>query len=279
MNRCVLKRIVKQKNIVKYLYDIEGEWKRYFAVNEEYYIEYDMNIEDIPDSVLSIPFIGNIVVMASLFGAQIQVKDIDKDFLESIPEFMEGYKNMYPELNIDYSQVVSYENVISNSCKKSSTNAMLLFSGGVDAYSSLISHEEEKPLLVTICGADVSSDNENAWQKIIDNNNQTAENHGLPIVTIKSSFRKILRNDLLDEWSFSVAGDNWWYLFHHSVAMMTMTSPYAYTNDIAICYFASTYSVNTGGGYKIASDPSIDNYVKFCGCQIVHDGFEFSRHE
>lgn len=278
MNHCILEKVVKEKNIVKYLYNVEGEWEKYFALDQEYFIEYDMDIEQVPDSILSIPFIGNIIVLAALFKAQIQLKDVDLDFLNSIPEFMDGYRKMYPELDINYNEVVLYENAVICDQKAETGKSMLLFSGGVDAYSSLITHEKEKPLLVTICGAEIESDNDKAWTKVIRENEKTAHLHDLPIVGIKSSFRKIFRNDLLDNWSLNAVADNWWHAFHHSVSMMTLAAPNAYVSRTGICYFASTKSIYTGE-YRVASDPSIDNYVRFCGCQVVHDGFEFGRHE
>ena len=43
-------------------------------------------------------------------------------------------------------------------------------------------------------------------------------------------------------------------------------------------YIASTYW-DDGTIIKCASSPYTDNYVKFCGCKVVHDGFEFNRQD
>ena len=42
-------------------------------------------------------------------------------------------------------------------------------------------------------------------------------------------------------------------------------------------YFASTYTIADKGKLTCASDPTIDNYVRFCGAHVVHDGYEFTR--
>ena len=43
-------------------------------------------------------------------------------------------------------------------------------------------------------------------------------------------------------------------------------------------YIASSYCLEDGT-VRCASDPSIDNYVRFGKCHVVHDGFEFSRQD
>jgi len=44
-------------------------------------------------------------------------------------------------------------------------------------------------------------------------------------------------------------------------------------------YIASSFTMADKGNYTCASDPTIDNYVRFCGCDIVHDGYECNRQD
>lgn len=44
-------------------------------------------------------------------------------------------------------------------------------------------------------------------------------------------------------------------------------------------YIASTYPKYLKGKYTCASDPLIDNNIKFCGVDVIHDGYEFDRQE
>ena len=44
-------------------------------------------------------------------------------------------------------------------------------------------------------------------------------------------------------------------------------------------YFASSFTVAEKGKITCASDPTIDNFVKFGCTHIVHDGYEFDRQD
>lgn len=44
-------------------------------------------------------------------------------------------------------------------------------------------------------------------------------------------------------------------------------------------YFASSFTAADKGKITCASDPTIDNFVKFAGSCVVHDGYEFSRQD
>lgn len=275
-----IEKVIKKGKRIDYQYEVTGDWIPCFALdNENFFVEYDKNIEQVPDSVAVIPLIGNLLVLAAICGAKIEVDTIDKEFLEAIPHIMEGYANMYPTISFRYKDMIQYQKVEDNTKEnKNNQETLLYFSGGVDAYSSLITHEKEKLSLACIWGADVELENEESWNRVIKNNRATAKLHKLPFLTMKSNLRTFINEGLLSEWTVEQGYDGWWYSFSHSTGMLSLSAPYAYQTFKTV-YFGSTYSDKVEKGYALASDPSIDDNIAFCGCHIVHDGFEFSRQD
>lgn len=278
-NKIILKKIIRNDTEIKYYYDIIGSWKAYFNATESFTVKYSgIDITKVPNSILVLPLIGNIIVMAALFKGEIVVETIDSDFYNSLPDILQGYANMYPKLSF-CKNIIKAKKIEKNKLEKDIEFNLLFFSGGVDAYSSLINHEKEKLGLITIWGADVPIDNQDAWNQVYLENCKVAEEYGLDLFTVKANLHTFICEEKLNEWSYSQGNDNWWYSFQHSVGMMLLAAPIGYVKKCSKIYFAATYSEKDEKGYAIASDPSIDNKVKFCGNSIVHDGFKFSRQD
>lgn len=270
-------------NRLEYSYTIEGAWSRYFEPSNPMWVEYQKSVEHVPDSIAVLPLIGNVIVLASLMDADIYVKEIDRDFYESIPKFLDGFDTIMPDhVHFKKQDIVHAEKIVDNPLSGTEqTENLLFFSGGVDATFSLVSHLEEKPALVTIWGADIPWDNEESWHQAIGFNQKVADRYGLSLLTIRSNFRRALQDDHINDYSMDLVQDWWWHAFHHGIAMMTLAAPLAYGMSKNL-YFGSTFSSKDGkdwGSYVIASDPKIDNHVRFCGCQVKHDGYETTRYE
>jgi hypothetical protein len=104
----------------------------------------------------------------------------------------------------------------------------------------------------------------------------TAKEFGTDFVTIKSSFRKFLNEGVLSA-KVAQSGDGWWHGFQHGLGIIGHAAPVAYLLGKKTVYIASSFTVADKGKVTCASDPSIDNYVRFCGVRVVHDGYEFTR--
>lgn len=59
---------------------------------------------------------------------------------------------------------------------------------------------------------------------------------------------------------------------------MGQVSVISYLKNISTVYIASSYTKNDIG-IGCASDPTIDNELKFLNCQIIHDQYDFSRQD
>ena len=67
--------------------------------------------------------------------------------------------------------------------------SVAFFSGGVDAFCTLISHREEKPTLITLWGSDISVEDIEGWKKEQDHFEDVSHSFSVDYVVVKSSFR------------------------------------------------------------------------------------------
>ena len=277
MNEFILNKIEKRNNRVLYDYTVLGEWKKYFKLDEEFFIEYgDLNIEEIPNGILVIPLLVNVLPISWVLDGRIEIGEIDKEFYDCIKKVKRGYVDMYS--HIVFKGEILAETVIDNSYVASGGTAAF-FSGGVDAYNTLISHVEEKPALVTLWGSDVTLEDCEGWERVRQHAEFVGKEFSCKNFFIKSSFRKFLNEGALTDLVTPKAGDGWWHGFQHGIGLIGHIAPYAFKYKLSTIYIASSFTVKDKGKVTCASDPTIDNHVKMASCRTVHDGYEFSRQD
>ena len=245
--------------------------KRLFK-QREFVAEYSENIEKVPESVLVLPFVCNVLPIVWLLNGKLKVPRLDKQFYDSIPEFKAGYISQSPELN--FAGKVEVEHLEDNSYERSDS-VVVFFSGGVDAFATLFRHLEERPILLTISGADVKLSDTQACSSIEKNTVEAAEQFSLP----KPVFVKTNMRTMIDEIAccklVAKTGGEYWHGYQHGISIVSNAAPVCYLNHCKMVYIASTYTAEN----KVicASDPSIDNYVRICSTSVFHDAFELTR--
>lgn len=269
----IINKITKKQNKIEYDYNAKGKWKELLNMNEKMYIEYDMNIEKVPNSIAVIPFLCNIIPISFVFDLEIVLDEIDKSFFECVPKIKEGYANMYPKISMLGNLIP--KKVIENLYIPERTGT--LFSGGVDATNTLLQHINEKPILFTLWGADVNLKDKNGWNIVKEHHVSVAKEYGLECCFMKTNFRSILNMSALSNYVFEKVNGEWWHDFQHGIAILGHVSLVAYLRKIGNLYIASSNTENSK--LPCASDPTIDNYLRFASCTVVHDGYEFNRQD
>lgn len=268
-------KIVKEKNRVECFYDAEGKWKELLNLNEKMFVEYDDNIEDVPDRIAIIPLLCNVLPISWVFDLTILVNQIDREFYECISNVKNGYAEMYPTIKMQGN--LKAESIEETNYEKLKTAT--LFSGGVDAFNTLFSHIDERPILVTVWGADVKLQDEEGWNRVKNHHLKVARQLNLENSFIKSNFKTFINVPALTEFVEEKVGGSWWHEFQHGIGILGLIAPIAYTKKIATLYIASSFTARDKGKYTCASDPTIDNNLKFSSCYVVHDGYEYNRQE
>lgn len=273
MNLIKIKLPSIEDNKITYQYTVEGLWQEVFTQERGFSIEYSCNISDLPAGIAIIPLLANLLPMAWVYDAEIVLPVCDEDFYNSIEAFKQGYRNMYPKMK--FNGMLTVEHLQKNIPTKQKGSAAF-FSGGVDAFNTLTCHADEKPTLLTLWGADVKLTDAVGWRRVEAHLQQTAKDFDVDYVTIKSGFRGFLDEGLLSR-KVVESGDGWWHGFQHGIGIISHAAPAMYVLGKKTVYFASSFTVADKGKVTCASDPTIDNYVKFCGCNVVHDGYECTR--
>jgi len=281
-NKLIINSIVIDSERITIQYDISGEWTKYFSDHRDFSIKYSRNIDKSSSSIAIIPFLGNVLPVSWIADAHVVVEELDKDFYECIEQVKAGYQNMYP--SVPFGGKILVNKIIDN--QANGTSSMCLFSGGVDSISTWISHQHEDLHLASIWGSDIRLDNPAGWEVMKGKLSDFATKMDSEIVFIKSPFRDMIEHEILSEYVIPLANDNWWHGFQHGLALLTHMAPYAYHYNINMLYIASTYCIadkldhiSDKSHYSCASDPTIDNQVRFCGCQVKHDGYELTRQD
>lgn len=263
-----LKKIFRNSGKVDFAFLSTDGLTQFFS-DQPFWIEYPESVDDVPDSILAVPFVCNVLPIVWLTNAELIIPELDEDFYNCIPQIKKGYVDMYPD--------ATFEGKITTKCIKRNTpkqvgRSAAFFSGGLDAWCTLARHIGEKPDLITIWGADIQADNNEGWNILQNNLKNTAEKLGLDLITIKSSFRAFIDESNLDKAFLDILHDGWWHGAQHGIGLIGHAAPCNYIRGVSNQYIAASFSPEDGN-ITCASWPTIDNNVRFAGCRVFHDAF------
>lgn len=274
MERIILNEIKKEKNVISYVFEVSSNLEKYFS-GKPFIVEYQEDIDSVPDSVAVIPFVCSVLPIIWLTNSELVIDEIDKDFYECIPEVRKGYEIMFPEA--EFLGLISVGKIVENTVPKTE-NCALFFSGGLDAVSSLISHIDENPDLVAVWGSDIKYSNTEGWYVVYRGLADSARQFGLNLIVIKSSFREFDNEGLLGTEYYGKLKDGWWHGVKHGMGLIGHVAVLSYLKKYSKIYFASTYCEDDGL-VRSASSPLTDNKINFVKSKVIHDGFELCRQE
>jgi hypothetical protein len=265
------------KFTVTYSYETGGRVKPYFNSDLEFFVRYNFDISDVPDSILAIPFVANTLPIAWVLDADLHVPELDRDFAKHISDMKRGYQVVHQ--GTTFAGSIKIGKKINNRYPPSGKVAQS-FSGGADSFNTLISHIDQKPILVTLIGADVPLDDETGIRNLIDIVDTTVKQFSLSNVVVETNFRDFVDYGWLTDLVMPTSKDNWWHGFQHGIGIIGHVSPIAYHYKLDTFYFASTFTQKEfEARISCASYPIIDEAVHIAGMNTIHDGFEFTRQQ
>lgn len=289
MSNITLKSISKKQNEIVYRFNIpdeikkhinetwidEGEGKLFVKVPEE------VRVDEIPNSVLSIPFIGTMMGVAMLYQIPIEIKEIDADYLESVKKLNSIFNKMYPKGKLKLE-------VIPASIVKNKTDGVerdktsVFFTGGVDATSALVETVELKPLMINIVGGDIALSNQEAHNRLEKYLKEIKEDiKGTDYCFIESNCRELFKEYSFDEkFKKFISREQWsgyWASVAHIVTMTAIISPIIYSKNINYHYIGSSHSSQDSA--FDANNEEIVNAINYCGCKFVSADAELDRND
>ncbi|MBD5283012.1 MAG: DUF1289 domain-containing protein [Bacteroides sp.] len=277
----ILKEIVRKENTVRYRFEVSEAIRPYFTTNEMF-VSYDdgIDLSEIPDSILAIPFVGSVIALSWLIDAVLWVKDIDDTFYKSARNLKLAYSELYPHYKFGGRFVAAnrHFNTISGN-RSHESEALLLFSGGIDAHTSYLRNIGKKPLLCNIQGWLKDPESESKAQKSdFHDIHEFARREGCGEALVKSNFATVVDGRYFSKSLGKKIGDSWWHGFQHSMSFISIAIPVAYHYGIAEILIASSHSIGSKG--ICASYPTTDTEFRFATRgYTVHDAFEMTRQD
>lgn len=275
MESITLTNIEIKNNIAKYYFTTSEGNKALFKRNF-LFVEFDFDISKIPESILVLPFLANMLPIAWITNSVLWVKEVDRTFYKSQFLIKRGFEEMYQHYNFGGSFVPAklVDNIYSVE-----NESLLLFSGGVDANTTFIRIFDTKPMLLNIYGwFDESSEKNNVCDHDRLDIESFAQRFNVRATFAKSNFGTLVDKDVFHKRYRKALGKEFWGGFQHGIAFISIASVVAYYYGIKNIYIASS---NTFGFNKPwGSDPRIDSAFEFATVgRVFHDGYELSRQD
>jgi hypothetical protein len=283
----VITSVEKTATKISYRFSYTADIAGFFLKNPIFFIEYDcehlgvdIDLRNVPDSILVIPLLCNLLPLVWYFDLTIEVPDIDKAFYECLDAVRAGFIKMYPRATFG-GQVITGQITDNSRPDITPGRNISFFSGGVDGTATFINHVSEKPVLMSIWGADVPLKDVHGWSRVRERIAKSAEQFGTNCCSVKTSIRGFLNEFELSRRSEKYVGDWWWYALQHGLGFIGHSIPIAYIFHSQHVYMASTFSAQQYEQYHVvcASSPCIDGNVRWADTKVVHDAIELSRIE
>lgn len=270
--------IIVDKNLVKYRFIVSDDIKKFFTT-DEMFVLYNQDVSHIPESVLTIPFVGSIIAITWLTNSILWVKEIDESFYNSIKSLKVAYQELYPHYPFKGQFVSAYIKPNKLKATEGTSNALLLFSGGIDAHTTYIRNKDLNPILCNIQGWLSSPDTTSVAQEAdFRDISKFAEVHNNSVLLVKSNFATLINASYFSKKIGKKLRGSWWHEFQHSMAFISIGIPVAYSYGIDVILIASSFYLGSHG--KCASYPTTDNEFKYADTgHTVHDGFELNRQD
>ena len=258
---------------ILYRFSVSDSIRRYFKLLI-LDVAYNERIDNVPLSILNIVFVSSMLPLAWMLNAEIIVDELDEDFYNCLPDVVHGYGVVYPKWHMGGHVTVAQriKNVPTGDGKTAT-----FFSAGVDAVHTLLAHRDEKPDLLLVWGADIAVDNEQGWRIERGKVQEFSDKFHLPMCTIRSNYRQVDDESLLEPIARVKLNDGYWHGIKHSLPLLGMSAPLAWKRKYRKVYIASTHCPEFNPPATCASNPWVDNAVRFCGTTIEHFGFESNR--
>ena len=280
MDNIILKSIDIEGSIIYYHFEVSEGIRKYFNT-DILWIDYGKDLSSVPKSILVIPFVGSLVALSWVTDSVFWVEEIDKTFYYSLRNLKIAYQELYPQYILGGRFVSAYlkGNDVDGPQRASDSDALLLFSGGVDANASYLRNIAKKLLLCNIQGwfEDPSSvlSQADADKRDI---TEFAIANSVQFQFIRSNFANVIDADYYQKKIGRRIGYNWWYGFQHSMAFISIAIPIAFAKGINEIIIASSYFI--GSSSLCASYPTTDIEFRFAESgHTIHDGFELDRQD
>lgn len=275
MGAIKLTRLTADESTIGCEFDYPRELNGFF-LETAFVTRYDVDISDVPESILPIPWLANICPLAWAKGVDVELPRLDKRFAESLPALGRAFKEMYPQM-IEGSEIRCEELVENDVETGDRENNALLFSGGLDALDTYYRHRDEKPALITIRGFDIDLDDTAAWEEKVKRIDAFSRSEGVESFFVEANVMSFLESFMLNAHFRRFLQSDWYNAVHLGLGLTGVVAPLAFTEGFETIYMAD--SATEEYDFKVGNDPRIVNNISWGCTSVQNDGYEFTRQE
>ncbi len=121
-------------------------------LRDDFFVEYEdeINLEQLDYSIVTIPFIMNVVSMVWISGKRYCIESMDENLYYSLKKIHEIFELLYP--NTSWNGELIPKKLVKNSVslQEDGNRIALLFTCGLDSVCSSLRHRDKKQLLINI---------------------------------------------------------------------------------------------------------------------------------
>lgn len=235
--------------------------------------------KEIPEGVLTIPFIGTMIGVAMLYRVPIKVPNVDAGYFGTVKKLDTVFRKMYPKaklnLLLDAANVSEFK---SNRGGRTS----VFFTGGVDATSALVETVNNEPILINIAGGDIALSDQKAHERCEDYFSELKNQiKGLDYFFVKSNCRELFREYTFDKICRKfIDRESWWGYWAsiaHIVVMTASIAPIVYAKGITQHYIGSSHSSNDAA--FDGNNEEVISAIGYTGCRFISADADLDRND
>ena len=248
-----------------------GPVSRFFS-GQPFRARYSTSIEDLPESLQTIPVLAHVCPVAWAVGAEVVVERTDARFLDGLRRIRSTLLEMYPEFMTGGS-VHCPTPVHTDSAGPEFDDTGMLFTGGVDSTATYVRHRDEDPTLVSIRGWVIDGDDR--WKRTREYVNSFASARSHETAFVESNMLDFLATPLLQAHFQRYLDGAWYSSVGHGLGLLGLCAPLAHVQEWGSLYIAATYTQEWDRPW--GSHPDVDEHVAWRGTSCSHDGYQLNR--
>lgn len=282
MGTITVEHVEATENVVRGEIACSPELRRFFS-GEEFFVEYNANVDDVPESVLVAPILAHVCPVAWTRNADVSVPVLDARFAESLRRVRDTLMQMYPRFvrggtvrcdDLVETQPGSHSD---DSAGSRSGDSGLLFSGGVDSTFSYLRRRDEAPALVSVQGWTLSDHEVGKWRRMKAHFEEFGADNGVDNYFVRSNMLSFLNFGMLQAHCEPHVDGAWYSSVGSGLGLLGLCAPLAHARGLDDIYIAATHW--DGISLPWGSHPDIDGNVAWADTTCHHTGYELTRHE
>lgn len=268
---------IEAGNTVHYEVEYGADAGRYFS-GVPFFVQYDrhLDLQGVPDGILVIPLLANLLPVAWAIGADVRVERLDRAFHDSLAEVKRAFGLLYPRIGFAGSLQVGQ--LTDEMPEASADRVAAFFSGGVDSLGTFLRRQAEQPYLITIWGGDIGLHQPTLWEEVRQHNAAFGRSHGMESLFIRTGMRTFLNEERI-AYRFGRFTHGWWPGIQHGIGMVGLCAPLAYALGIGRLYVPSALPPRLARAVPDGSNTLINNRIRWSGSQVRLEGEELGRQD